>query len=128
MSSLKGHSVVSVRVWAALRTTQPLTISLKFWILIQIHHNVYWKVCAVSGANTSTSAFLCIIANILLFFPNGENLKSEEISLQVWLMGGVLGGGLFVSIQSFWIWWSYHSCVDWTWLFPEKTNLEFIGT
>uniref|UniRef100_A0A8C5M7U1 Transmembrane 4 L six family member 5 n=1 Tax=Leptobrachium leishanense TaxID=445787 RepID=A0A8C5M7U1_9ANUR len=41
--------------------------------------------------------FLCIIANILLIFPDGQTKYTDHITLQVWLMGGILGGGIMVS-------------------------------
>ncbi|XP_069500329.1 transmembrane 4 L6 family member 5 [Ambystoma mexicanum] len=42
-------------------------------------------------------AFLCIGANLLLIFPNAETTYTpDNITMQVWLMGGIVGGGLFV--------------------------------
>ncbi|XP_078526929.1 transmembrane 4 L6 family member 5 [Lissotriton helveticus] len=41
-------------------------------------------------------AFLCIGANLLLMFPNAQTKWTDNITLQVWLMGGIVGGGLFV--------------------------------
>lgn len=40
---------------------------------------------------------LAIVGNILLFFPNGEVWRTEEITEKIWFFPGVIGGGLLVS-------------------------------
>ncbi|XP_030633201.1 transmembrane 4 L6 family member 1 [Chanos chanos] len=43
---------------------------------------------------------LAVVANILLFFPNGEVLRTEEITEQVWYFPGVIGGGLLMFLPA----------------------------
>lgn len=42
-------------------------------------------------------AALCILANILLFFPGGKVAENNgHISDEVWYFGGILGSGVLV--------------------------------
>ncbi|XP_063302117.1 transmembrane 4 L6 family member 5 [Pelobates fuscus] len=48
------------------------------------------------GLSLLPMAFLCITANLLLIFPDGQTKYTDHITMQVWLMAGIVGGGLFV--------------------------------
>ncbi|XP_043932930.1 transmembrane 4 L6 family member 5 [Protopterus annectens] len=41
-------------------------------------------------------ALTCIIANVLLIFPNADGQWTKHITTEVWLMGGIAGGGVFM--------------------------------
>ncbi|XP_053565966.1 transmembrane 4 L6 family member 4 [Bombina bombina] len=41
-------------------------------------------------------AILCVLANILLFFPGGKVQPSGNISEEVWYFGGILGSGVLM--------------------------------
>lgn len=48
-------------------------------------------------------ALLAIICNIVLFFPDGDSQYAKEghITEEVKYMGGVIGGGVMVSLYAF---------------------------
>uniref|UniRef100_A0A8D0H1H5 Transmembrane 4 L six family member 5 n=1 Tax=Sphenodon punctatus TaxID=8508 RepID=A0A8D0H1H5_SPHPU len=54
------------------------------------------KCSRVLGILLIPMALACMGANVLLIFPNAETAWTDHLTLQVWLMGGLLGGGLMV--------------------------------
>lgn len=59
----------------------------------------YGKCARCIGQSLVGLAILCIVANILLYFPNGETKYASEdhLSKFVWFFSGIIGGGLLVS-------------------------------
>lgn len=49
------------------------------------------------GISLLPLAVVCVLCNILLFFPGGKSVDSENITEQVWYFGGILGSGVLVS-------------------------------
>lgn len=40
---------------------------------------------------------VCVLCNILLFFPGGTSVENDHITQEVWYFGGLLGSGVLVS-------------------------------
>ncbi|KAI1893977.1 hypothetical protein AGOR_G00129210 [Albula goreensis] len=53
-----------------------------------------------TGALLFPLGLCAIIANILLFFPNGEVLETENITGYVWFFHGIVGGGILVFLPA----------------------------
>ncbi|PNJ72832.1 TM4SF1 isoform 4 [Pongo abelii] len=58
----------------------------------------YGKCARCIGHSLVGLALLCIAANILLYFPNGETRYASEnhLSRFVWFFSGIVGGGLLM--------------------------------
>ncbi|XP_053523243.1 transmembrane 4 L6 family member 1 [Artibeus jamaicensis] len=63
----------------------------------------YGKCARCIGCSLLGLAVLCIVANILLYFPNGEIKYASEnhLSKFVWFFSGILGGGLLIFLPAF---------------------------
>ncbi|XP_070688223.1 transmembrane 4 L6 family member 4 [Pempheris klunzingeri] len=48
------------------------------------------------GVSLMPLSVVCVLCNILLFFPGGKSVESEHITEQVWYFGGILGSGLLM--------------------------------
>ncbi|XP_056271435.1 transmembrane 4 L6 family member 4 [Pseudoliparis swirei] len=48
------------------------------------------------GISLIPLAIVCVLCNILLFFPGGTSVETEHITVQVWYCGGILGSGLLM--------------------------------
>ncbi|KAM6224589.1 transmembrane 4 L6 family member 1 [Rhynchocyon petersi] len=62
----------------------------------------YGKCARCVGHSLWGLAILCIIANILLFFPNGETQYATEnhLSRSVWFFSGIVGGGILIILAA----------------------------
>lgn len=55
------------------------------------------------GLSLIPLSLICIVANALLLVPDGKTTwTGSNLSLQVWLMGGFIGGGLMVRMGERW--------------------------
>ncbi|XP_036099603.1 transmembrane 4 L6 family member 1 [Molossus molossus] len=63
----------------------------------------YGKCARCIGQSLVPLAILCIVANILLYFPNGETKYAREghLSKFVWFFSGVVGGGFLIFLPAF---------------------------
>ncbi|XP_028260438.1 transmembrane 4 L6 family member 4 [Parambassis ranga] len=48
------------------------------------------------GISLMPLMIVCVLCNILLFFPSGKSVDSEHITQEVWYFGGILGSGLLM--------------------------------
>ncbi|XP_075057996.1 transmembrane 4 L6 family member 1 [Mixophyes fleayi] len=63
----------------------------------------YGKCAKCIGYHLLILAILCIVANILLYFPNGETKYAQEnnLSRYVWFFHGIGGAGLVMLLPAF---------------------------
>ncbi|XP_037553876.1 transmembrane 4 L6 family member 4 [Nematolebias whitei] len=48
------------------------------------------------GITLMPLSIVCVLCNILLFFPGGNIVDSEYVTKQVWFFGGILGSGVLM--------------------------------
>nr|XP_040041295.1 transmembrane 4 L6 family member 4 [Gasterosteus aculeatus aculeatus] len=48
------------------------------------------------GISLMPLSIVCVLCNILLFFPGGNSVDSEHITVEVWYFGGILGSGVLM--------------------------------
>ncbi|XP_061681275.1 transmembrane 4 L6 family member 4 [Syngnathoides biaculeatus] len=48
------------------------------------------------GISLMPLAIVCVLCNILLFFPGGNTVESDKITEEVWYFGGILGSGVLM--------------------------------
>ncbi|XP_040896497.1 transmembrane 4 L6 family member 4 [Toxotes jaculatrix] len=48
------------------------------------------------GITLMPLSIVCVLCNILLFFPGGTSVESDHITEQVWYFGGILGSGVLM--------------------------------
>lgn len=48
------------------------------------------------GISLMPLMIVCVLCNILLFFPGGNSVPKDQITEQVWYFGGILGSGVLM--------------------------------
>ncbi|XP_029905682.1 transmembrane 4 L6 family member 4 [Myripristis murdjan] len=48
------------------------------------------------GISLMPLSIVCVLCNILLFFPGGKVVENEHITQEVWYFGGILGSGVLM--------------------------------
>ncbi|CAF90631.1 unnamed protein product, partial [Tetraodon nigroviridis] len=48
------------------------------------------------GISLLPLSIVCVLCNILLFFPGGTSVEKENITEQVWYFGGIVGSGVLM--------------------------------
>ncbi|XP_056895459.1 transmembrane 4 L6 family member 4 isoform X2 [Takifugu flavidus] len=48
------------------------------------------------GISLLPLSIVCVLCNILLFFPGGTSVDKDNITVQVWYFGGIIGSGVLM--------------------------------
>lgn len=81
-----------------LRTSERFFLCLSLCLRFLLKNMCTGGCAKCLGTTLIPLAVLCILANILLFFPGGKVAENNDhITDEVWYFGGILGSGVLVS-------------------------------
>ncbi|TRY83391.1 hypothetical protein DNTS_016657 [Danionella cerebrum] len=87
-----------------LRLGSELKLRLMLWLEHDLQEYTFVMCTGKCAKCTADLLFpiglLGIVGNILLFFPNGEVWRTEEITEIIWFFPGVIGGGVLVFLPA----------------------------
>lgn len=83
------------RGWGGFWAIQLVVFQLLGW-------SISVRMCSGSfakclGITLIPLSIVCVLCNILLFFPGGTSVENGHITKEVWYFGGLLGSGVLVS-------------------------------